>query len=251
MNIKSAIQDIITAFDKVEDQPIKLVREIDKNVFCSIMPAQTDKVLGCKVITWNEDNGETDAVVVRVIDGKIVVDRVPMFTAFRCALMALSSAYQVFLDTKAKLKLGIVGYGKIGKAVEELFKQQYDIQTVVLESPRKKKNPDPSILKDCDVVVTATTTRDDPQIEYNNTWKTKLFISFDGGYILGSSFRKLLPSKSDYPEQILRSFFSEFPNDKESPDFGYFNQHYEGPHCVYIYGTGLADLIAMRYYNVD
>lgn len=244
-----AILDIYKEFDNVNNQPKKIVREIGDNVFCSIMPAYTENDLGCKIITWDENNGSTDAIIVRIIDGKIVIDKVPKLTAFRCGLMALSSIYQTF-SIGEKIKLGIIGYGKIGKEVERLSKELYDVKTIVLESPRKNADYDPDVLSECDVIVTATTTRlEDKPLDYNPNWKSKLYISFDGGFILGPSFRTNLISKSDYPQQLINSFCDEFPFDDNLCHIYEFNATIEDPHCVYIYGTGISDLIAMRIYE--
>lgn len=231
--------------------------------FANVMPAQIGDHAGVKLIYVDEKTGHTTAKMM-VVDarGEITVFDAGRITFTRCGLMAaLAIKYLRPAMMKpygqATMKLGVVGYGKVGKAVETVLRTLCNVIDVrVVQSPRYGVDPMTVDLTDCDVVVTATTTRpEDAVLPWRDTYSRQVWLHFDSGYSTHSDFRRNLPLFADDHLQLKKVWADEFPGELMS--------NVDGPYpltwvleslgietrgaAVALYGIGLADMVAAGY----
>jgi hypothetical protein len=242
-----AIRRLEAEYPLITQQPIKASFELGNGKFFHALPARLmDGTTGCKTI-WIDENSGRSTGVVSVIrsDGLSYTMDAAEVTRIRCGIMAVFCAMQVF-PLGARLSVGAIGHGKIGRAVERAMREAFDVsQYVVLPSPRACAEPDRSSLAGCDIIITAASVRHgDVQIEFDPSWKARAFISFDMGFTLGTSFRRI-QSICDYPAQLLAHWDDEFPFDagEERPHLGLIGESVASPSVFYSYGIGIADLI--------
>jgi ornithine cyclodeaminase/alanine dehydrogenase-like protein (mu-crystallin family) len=229
--------------------------------YVNVLPATYAGRAGAKVIFVDEYTGRTVAKIISVSErGDIKVIDALDITVKRCSYMAALAAGYAH-KRGSMLSLGIVGYGKIGKECESLFRRLFNItKLVVISSPRKAEESDTyegkmrkvithdtKQLAACDVVITATTTRpDDTRLQLLPGYNNQLFISFDSGYMLDSEYREL-PCFSDDPEQLMSHWREEFPFDINPVEINTLQRGIRPGASIYLYGIGLADFVIAKH----
>lgn len=238
------IQRISDALDRESQNPCKTTWKNSDSSFSSVLPGWFDGYSGAKVITWDEASGDSTAIVTLMKDGQIHYSDYKHLTAVRCALVVAATVRKLFEDG-ATIRYGIVGYGKIGRTVDAVMRYLYNGSRVIIRSPRADPRRNVNDLSDCDVVITATSTREgDQPFEFNSLWNAKAYISLDGGFMLGKTFRELR-SYTDHTKQISNAFREEFPYDEWCPTFGQFRAIWprDEPVGIYLHGVGSCDII--------
>jgi hypothetical protein len=253
MRLNHAALDRLRAeYARIESQPPKTSIELGHDRFLHALPASlSDGTAGCKTIWIDEASGASESIVMVVRpDGESYTMNGTTVTSLRCGLMAVFCAEQLF-PLGSMLRLGVVGYGRIGGAVERVMREFYDLDSCeVVLSPREDPYRRLDILADCDIVVTcASVRRQDTPLVFDAAARTRAYIAFDSGFTLGPSFRAL-QSRCDYPRQMTAHWTDEFPHDgPEPPALGLITDPTvrPGPVVFYSYGIGIADLIVAEH----
>lgn len=192
-------------------------------------------------------------------------------TAARCGIMAAIAVERAFageLIAIPDIAVGLVGAGRLNTYAANALRKIHGIDRFVLKgSPRQEAQSigdkiDGAISRTenyrdigmCDVVITATseTSREaqtapgDFGIRELRTNLPKLFISQDGGAILGEAFRWGQKSYSDDRISLLLHRSQCFPWDRAAHAFRPLTdmQGAERPFSViYLYGMGFSDIV--------
>lgn len=222
--------------------------------FVNVLPAQVGTTAGAKVIFVDEATGQTEAFIIAYeIDGTCRIIPAADITSYRCALMGALAVSYVRPGALRKygqdtISLGIVGYGKIGKECERIFRRLFNVEQVhIFGSPRQGVDTASLDLTRCDVVVTATTTRpEDSVLQWRDSYRLQTWVHYDGGFCTHRDFRARLPLFSDDHIQLRHAWETEFPGEPVAAD---------GPHPMLwakdkrtgaafaLYGVGLADFV--------
>lgn len=282
----------------LSDNPMKKSIVLSKtedglpNEFVNVMSSKlTNGTFGTKVIKVSEETGDMDSItVVFGHDGQTqAIDSVEL-TRIRCGLMAALSIDLFFngevgrvigfIGGRPAKKIGFIGGGRTNLWTAKILNQLFGCNSFVIVG--SESNPYPALLSEfsalgsasittrawgyddlrgCDVVISCTNaTNAESVIDYEDVSGPKLFISQDGGYIFGESFRKVCVSVSDYPSQILSHVETEFPWDDVAPsimeplvslcEIGVGADALGKamkPTAVYLYGIALADVVLAEY----
>lgn len=258
--LKEAYKLIEDPETRLKVNPIKCVLNhdyVDGVVTCAtnIMYANVDKRFLLKTICSDDVEGKrSECIMYRTPNRtKLLMDE--NITPIRCGLMA-ALACEKFYDMSSSPRVGFIGTGEINLQTCRTLKKLFGIDDIVIWGTRnhaKFREICKNVvvdwyfehLNECDIIITCTTAYSSyDQIGFNELSKPKLFISQDGGYLLGESFRRYTTCYSDHEEQIMKHYEDEFPHDEERvpmPTMSEPSRAY--PISVYLYGTALADLI--------
>jgi len=225
-----------------------------------------DGTSGVKAVLLDENTGDmTSYTSVFYPDGTSKVVESTELTRLRCALMA-AFATEGRVELKKGSRVGFIGAGRINLCTAQVLNILFGVEDFVIvgstSNPAKNFEKFWDIgrtkidsfhtgfeyLKTCDVVISATTamTRED-SIHFSQLEGPKLFISQDGGFIFGESFRSACRSFSDSPTQILDHWKEEFPWDQPGcfvgiEDMNRFARAGQSS-VVYLYGIAMADVV--------
>lgn len=253
-DILDAVWRIQRELKHINKQPVKNSYEDGGNRFVNVMTGHTGCGLkGAKIIAWDEDSGEVSArMLIHRNGGVQVIKDAELVTQLRCGVMAVIAISRHYKPGRS-IRLGMIGQGKMARAIEGVISKAYDVKSVVWLNSTATRGVDGRgyhELNECDVIVSATSAReDDPKMEWNSSRKANCYVSFDGGFILGQSFRKnrsFVTQVSDYPVQLWSHYTSEFPGEeKQLMDSMWIGEALEDDEVTtaYIYGTCCADLI--------
>lgn len=251
---------------------LKYAQEDVPELFVNVMAAKlSDGTCGAKVIRVDEKTGNTTSyTTVYKPDGTAMIVESADLTRLRCGMMAALSA-EFYLGRSAlnsETRVGFIGNGRTNIKTAQVFFELFGIRKFVIcgHPSFPARNYDKFIeygnvevasrdngyepLRKCDIVISCTNTVSECDIlEYEQLKGPKLFISQDGGYIFGESFRKECGTFSDHPTQLLHAAPHEFPWDKGELSVVFPIEMLEKlpvsdkVPAVYLYGIALADVV--------
>lgn len=246
MNIQRALRRLEAELKIIEDQPHKMCHQIDARTYLNVLSATlVDGTSGSKTIWYDEVSGHSFGVVAFRLPGRPMMTLgANEVTAKRCALMALYAMRGLFPAARVPVKIGLIGYGKINRAVEEMLLEHFDMASIHYIIGRKNAG-DYGHLRDCDVVITATTA-DRNAVRLTTRDYDGPVISFDGGLILDGSFRHR-PLLADHPSQLEAHWNTEFPGEVLPETIApLWTIGALRNVAVHLYGIGAADLIVAK-----
>lgn len=246
-----------------------------KHSFCS-MPAvlPLSKWYGCKVISYKETEKHLQRESRTVLfkpNGELagVFDSAGA-TGTRCGIMCAMALQASKMPTNCRI--GIIGCGYIGGMIVEILsnlrynrfvyrtKSGADQKLFSYSAPArtellKDQTPSFEILRECDVIITATTANKESDLVGSEKFPiARLFISLDGGYLLDESFYNF-HCYSDDPEQLFNNWDTEFPYDAARTQHKplVYNMTALKDSCavkqvVYVYGVAAMDIVVAKHF---
>ena len=230
--------------------------------YANVMPCVlSDNTFGCKVVHVNETYGSIQGTYLGVAPNGIPfsVDA-SRLTSLRCAVMA-AYCLSILKPPGSEVRVAYFGAGRINCCTSALISRHWRASAVVCGSPTNPDRnshmfPDGTIFRrspvdivSCDALFTATnTTSPSDVIHHSRLTGPRLFVSQDGGFILGPSFRRAYRNISDSPTQLESQFADEFPHDTARPRFEALSgiTEYHLTSCVYLNGIACADAVVAR-----
>jgi ornithine cyclodeaminase/alanine dehydrogenase-like protein (mu-crystallin family) len=198
-----------------------------------------------------------------------------VLTAIRCGLLAILAIKQTGKVITKDSTVGLVGFGKINSMVGRVLKAYYNIAGYVIRDPKcnamsaehwmpsntrfESLNTPSKLLKECDIIVTATTNSDLENalgLEDVTNGGKRLIICLDLGWLLKNGLNPHISCCTDHPEQLIEHWKEEFPWDPvgmhlppmvpgQCPKFDQTST--KQTIISYIYGIAVADIAIAAY----
>ncbi|MBU6230788.1 MAG: hypothetical protein KGQ93_14040 [Cyanobacteria bacterium REEB459] len=215
-----------------ETCPAKLSLDVSRpgpglGVFGNAMAARlSDGHFGGKFITVNEDNGGEMAALIAVFapSGHLLrtLDGVHL-TRLRCGMMAVQAAHRFFgAHALPGLRYGFVGSGKINAQTARVLSEVFAVPGTALFLLGSRRNPSknlnlypggarvvsaPGDLASCDVIFECSNVSQPEEVLEVSDFTVgaalpPLFVTQNSGWMLGPTFRWMMPSFTDHVEQM-------------------------------------------------
>ena len=225
--------------------PAKHQHVIDEYRFVNVLAGTlSDGTTGSKVIWYDERTGRaSSSITICRPDGVMATVEGATVTAIRCGLLAALALESVF-EVGEVGRVGIRGYGRLGQAIHDVLMDLTPHRIQPIYSPRQSAITPP--LNAFDALITATSLRYDPPLEFDPLARTRAYIAFDSALSLGPSFRERTITHSDHPEQLLAHWGDEFPGETPPVVHPLLEPVGEGPVSYYCFGVAVADLVVAR-----
>jgi hypothetical protein len=187
------------------------------------------------------------------------------FNPVRCGLIAALCTELMGCPPTSTSRLGLVGLGKVNTELARVMAELYGVSLAyVVPGSNTRMHRlvglgyagrvvGPESLGACDLVSCATTAyrKEEaltPEQMGVDLGRTRLWLAWDTGYILGPEFRRDYPVISDHPEQLRKHWADEFPWDSRPPEHILSVTEAAAlariaPVPVYMYGVAVADVV--------